>query len=210
MNLYIVPSLPPRSLFFVFRKLDEICFFLMLSRYELLPLAPAGKEKALELGLDSAQSQWHLLDAVLSQGGTLNKADLVAWGILAPSVVSGLSLDELRPRDRPRVRQSRRIPHSSGGGGGWRELHLESSDKVGEGEVFSDGAGGSSGIIPDVTSSDGGAGDVKVAESRVFLTSQITQQGDRSVIYSKCVAIHSFYFLSGMKAIPWPMALFMV
>jgi hypothetical protein len=161
---------------------------LMLSRYELLPLATVGKEKALELGIECAQSQWHLLDAVLSQGSTLNKADLAAWGILAPSVVSGLSLDELRPRDRPRVRQSRRIRHSSGGGGEWRELHHESSDKLGEGEVFSDGAGGSSGIIPDATSSDGGAGDVEIAETRVFLTSQITQQGDRHVIQVRCTS----------------------
>jgi hypothetical protein len=108
----------------------------MLNRYELLPLAVAGKEKALELGIEGAQSQWHLLDAVLSQGSTLNKADLTAWGILAPSVVSGLSMEELKPRDQPRARQSRRrIPHSSGGGGGWRELQLESSDRAGGGDV---------------------------------------------------------------------------
>ena len=149
-----------------------------MSRYELLPLAPSGKEKALELGIESAQSQWHLLDAVLSQGSTLNKADLAAWGILAPSVVSGLSLEELKPRDRPRVRRSRHIPHSSGGGGGWQELQLSSAGGAVEGEVFSDGVGGSGGVIPDATSSDGGVSDAK-AEARVFLTSQITQQGDR-------------------------------
>ena len=150
-----------------------------LSRYELLPLAPSGKDKALELGIECAQSQWHLLDAVLSQGGTLNKSDLASWGILAPSVVGGLSLDELKPRDRSRARRSRRIPHSSGGGGGWQELQQESAFRDGEVEVVSDGAGGSYGVIPDAASSDGGAVDMKAAETRVFLTSQITQQGDR-------------------------------
>jgi hypothetical protein len=151
----------------------------MSNRYELLPLAPSGKEKCLELGIQSAESQWHLLDAVLSQGSTLNKADLAAWGILAPSVVSGLSLEELKPPQRTRGRRSRHVPNSSGGGGGWQELQLDGSGRAAEGDVFSDGVGGSGGVIPDATSSDGGAGDAKAAETRVFLTSQVTQQGDR-------------------------------
>ena len=83
----------------------------------MLPLSASGRQKALELGIEGAQSQWHLLDAVLSQGDTLNKADLAAWGILPPSVVSGLSLEELKPHDRPRTRRPRRIPPTSGGGG---------------------------------------------------------------------------------------------
>jgi hypothetical protein len=151
---------------------------LIFLRYELLPLAVAGKEKASEFGIEGAQSQWHLLDAVLSRGGTLNKADLASWGILAPSVVSGLSFDELRPRSRPRARRSRRISHSSGGGGGWRDLQLG-----GEGAAAvaqnSDGVGGPDGVVPDATSSDGFVGDVKAEDSRIYLTSQITQQGDR-------------------------------
>lgn len=185
---------------------------LMMNRYELLPLAPAGKEKALELGMQSAESQWHLLDAVLSQGGTLNKADLAAWGILAPSVVSGLSLEELKPRDRPRARQSRRVPYSSGGGGGWRQVQLESADRVAEGEVFSDGgAGGVGGVIPDAnaTSSDGGADGTKSAETRVFLTSQITQQGDRCAqpVRWRCTRVMC---CTGTRVTLWPTAPLMV
>lgn len=145
----------------------------------MLPLSASGRQKALELGIEGAQSQWHLLDAVLSQGDSLNKADLAAWGILPPSVVSGLSLEELKPHDRPRTRRPRRIPPTSGGGGGWRELELENAGRAGGEEAVSDGAGGSGGIIPDATSSDGGVGDMKAAETRVFLTSQMTQQGDR-------------------------------